>query len=403
MKTCKPVARRRLVIVETHPIQYKAPLFRLLAADPRLDPIVCYAMIPDRTQQGDGFGVSFAWDLPLLEGYRYEVLENVAREPSVTRFDGCDTPDLHARLKELQPDAVMVNGWVAKTCLQALWACRRLGIPCLVRGEANLNRSRAAWKHLLHRLLLSQYQAFLYIGSANQAFYRFHRRPDHQLFFAPYAVDNERFHREALSRVGCRDMLRRSFGMPEDAVSFLFCGKLEEKKRPGDVLLAMAALPESLRRRAHALMVGEGPLRKSLEAIAARHDLKVTFAGFRNQSELPDVYAAADALVLPSDSGETWGLVVNEAMASLRPAVVSRSAGCCADLIVEGETGHAYDCGDTEGLAAVFRGYLEQECRADVQGRAAWTRVSQYGYRQIADGIVAAMDQLAIRNHPEGS
>ena len=72
----------RLAIVETHPIQYKAPLFRLLAAHPQIDLTVLYAMIPDPTQQGTGFGVSFAWDVPLLEGYRHEVLDNRSAHPS---------------------------------------------------------------------------------------------------------------------------------------------------------------------------------------------------------------------------------------------------------------------------------------------------------------------------------
>ena len=138
--------RLGLVAIETHPIQYKAPLFRRLALDPRLDLAGLYAMLPDAAQQGAGCGVPFEWDVPLRDGYRSEVLENRAKHPSVTAFSGCDTPGIEERLRVLRPDAVLVNGWVVKTCLQALWACKRLGIPCLVRGEANLLRPRAGWK-----------------------------------------------------------------------------------------------------------------------------------------------------------------------------------------------------------------------------------------------------------------
>ena len=66
----------KLAIVETHPIQYKAPLFRKLAADPRLDLTVLFALVPDAAQQGAGFGVAFEWDQPLRAGYRSEVLAN---------------------------------------------------------------------------------------------------------------------------------------------------------------------------------------------------------------------------------------------------------------------------------------------------------------------------------------
>ncbi len=385
----------RLAIVETHPIQYKAPLFRMLAAHPGLDPVVLYAMIPDAEQQGTGFDVPFAWDVPLLDGYRYEVLENRAQHPALNRFGGCDTPGIHEWLKKNQPDAVLVNGWVVKTCLQTLWACKRLGIPCLVRGEANLLRPRAAWKHVLHRLLVRRYDAWLAIGSANRDFYRFHRCPEDRIFFAPYAVDNDFFAAQAEARLTRRHALRESFSVPPDAVVFLFVGKLVAKKRPADLLNAMARLPADLRPRAHALFAGDGPLRGECERLAREQGLSATFAGFLNQSRLPDAYAAADVLVLPSDAGETWGLVVNEAMASGRPAAGSRSAGCCADLVVEGETGQSFDCADVPALAGILAGYLRDPALAAVQGRNAARHIQSYGYDAVINGVLAAVEACA--------
>lgn len=387
--------RLRLVAVETHPIQYKAPLFRKLAADPRLDLTVLFAMVPDAAQQGAGFGVAFEWDAPLLAGYPHEVLANRAKKPSVTAFSGCDTPGIFGRLRELRPDAVLVNGWVAKTCLQALWACKRLGIPCLVRGEANLLRPRAAWKHVLHGLLLRQYAGWLAIGSANREFYRFHRCPEERLYWAPYAVDNAFFAAQAVARAGRRNELRAAFGVPAEAVVLLFAGKLEEKKRPADLLAAVALLPEELRSRVHVLVVGDGPLRGACEQLAGGRRLPVSFAGFLNQSRLPDAYAAADVLVLPSDAGETWGLVVNEAMASGRPAVVSRAAGCRADLVVENETGRSFACGDVAGLADVLAGYAREPSAAARQGAAAAERVRAFSLETAAAGIAAAAHACA--------
>ncbi len=392
--------RLRLVAVETHPIQYKAPLFRKLAADPRLDLTVLVAMVPDTAQQGAGFGVPFAWDMPLLEGYRFEVLENRAKYPSVTTFAGCDTPGIHGRLRDLRPDAVLVNGWVAKTCLQALWACKRIGAPCLVRGEANLLRPRAAWKHALHRRLLRQYAGWLAIGSANREFYRFHRCPEERIFWAPYAVDNEFFAAQSATRAGQRNALRAAFGLPPEAVVFLFAGKLEAKKHPGDLLEAVARLPADLRGRAHVLVAGDGPLRAECERKAREGQLPVSFAGFLNQSRLPDAYAAADVLVLPSDAGETWGLVVNEAMASGRPAVVSRAAGCCADLVVEGETGQSFACGDLATLAEILGSYARDPAQAIRQGVAAAKHVRAFGFAAAAEGIAAAVRRCAGGGRP---
>ena len=99
--------------------------------------------------------------------------------------------------------------------------------------------------------------------------------------------------------------------------------------------------------------------------------------------------------MLPSDAGETWGLVVNEAMASGRPAVVSRAAGCCADLVVEHETGRAFECGDVAALAEILDGYAGDPDRAAREGRAAAARVGAFGLEAAAAGIVAAVRQVA--------
>ena len=378
----------KLIAVETHPIQYKAPLFRLLAQRDDVDLTVLYAMLPDTRQQGAGFGVAFDWDQPLLDGYAYEVLENRAKDPGVTHFGGCDTPGVRGVLKRLQPDAVLVNGWVVKSCLQALWACRRLGIPCMVRGEANLLRPRAWWKHAAHRLLLKQYQAYLAIGSANRAFYRSHGCPSERIFNVPYVVNNDWFAQEAEKRVGSRATLRQQWGITDDAVVFLFVGKLEDKKHPGDLLEALRQMPSALRERAHVLIAGSGPLLEVCRAQAEAQALPVTFAGFVNQSVLPDAYAAADVLVLPSDAGETWGLVVNESMASGRPAIVSLSAGCCEDLVVEGETGHAFEVRDIAALAGLMCRYVENPRWAGEQGQRAREHIAKFSLQVAVAGIV---------------
>lgn len=387
----------KVVAVETHPIQYKAPLFRQLAADPRFDLTVYYAMVPDASRQGDGFGVSFEWDVPLLDGYHYEQLENRSKKPSVSRFGGCDTPEIYDRLKRDRPDAVLINGWVAKTCLQTLWACRRLGIPTLVRGEINLFSHRAWWKHFCHELLLSQYSAYLSVGAACREFYRFHHRPDERIFNAPCSVDNAFFSAQAQTLAPRRSALRESFEIPLNACVFLFVGKLEQKKRPLGLLRALSALPVEKRKATHLLIVGDGPMVEECRSFVAEHHLPVTFTGFLNQSRLPEAYVAADVLVLPSDSGETWGLVVNEAMASGRPAIVSRAVGGCADLILDGETGFSFELDHEEELTSLLERYVDDSELAGRQGTRAAEHIQQFSFQQIVEGVAQAIEYLLKR------
>ncbi len=136
----------KLGILTTHPIQYQVPWFRALASLPDIDLTVFFCMFPDSKQQGEGFGVAFEWDVPLLDGYHYRVLENISPQPAVGSFKGCDTPEIDRIVRDEGFDAFIVNGWVVKSCLQLLWACNKNKVPCVVRGESNNLRPRVWWK-----------------------------------------------------------------------------------------------------------------------------------------------------------------------------------------------------------------------------------------------------------------
>lgn len=303
-------------------------------------------------------------------------------------------PHLAAVLRKGQFDAVIVNGWVAKTCLQALWACRRLGIPCLVRGESNSLRSRAAWKNWIHWLLLSQYTACLCIGKANRAFYRANGVPERRLFSVPYGVDNQRFAQAAHDLAAERAGIRASWNIPENALVMVFCAKFIAKKRPLDLLEALAQLQRSapsLPRPIHLLMVGTGELLSACRAMAEQNSLPVSFAGFLNQSQMPQAYVAADLQVLPSDAGETWGLVINEGMACGLPAVVSDHVGCHLDLVEPDVTGEVYPLGDIQALADCMVRMARDPEHLQAMGAAARERVARYSIKAMVEGTREAL------------
>jgi glycosyltransferase involved in cell wall biosynthesis len=381
----------RLGIVATHPIQYQVPWFRRLAAQSELEVKILYCQIPDACQQGIGFGVDFQWDIPLLEGYDSEVLKNSSADPVLGTFRGCDTPQIGERIRACGFDAVLVSGWNAKSYLQALRACRKFGIPCLVRGESNALQPRPWWKRFLHRQFLRRFSACLVIGKSNADFYRQNGVPEERLFPAWYCVDNNRFASQADKLRAEREKLRSQWNIGQNKVVFLFCAKFIEKKRPLDFLRALGAATGQ-GAPVHGLLVGDGELRPNCEAFARERALPVTFAGFLNQTELPRAYVAADCLVLPSDYGETWGLVVNEAMACGLPAVVSDRVGCGPDLVIEGQTGRVFPFGDHEALANSFaelaKGPSTTLCR---MGQAARKRIAAYSIEAAAQGTLDAV------------
>ena len=370
----------RLGILTSHPIQYQAPWFRALAGE--ADVQVFFAHQPGAAQQGEGFGQSFQWDVDLLAGYQHTFLKNVSRNPGASHFSGCNTPEIasiispNSKLETRNSklfDALIVNGWHLKCYWQAVRACRRAGVPVFVRGDSQLLTPRSrlkTWiKEVTYRVLLRQFDGFLVVGQRNAAYLAHYGVPAAKMFLVPHFVDNGWFREKADIGSKQRAEIRNTWGAGEKDFVALFTGKFISKKRPADLLQAMVKLkahltPSLSRSDAErvevkpgegtnilAVFVGSGELEKELRVLAAQENLRVHFAGFKNQSELPACYAAADVLVLPSDGGETWGLVVNEAMACGLPAIVSDAVGCAPDLIEAGRTGFTFPLGDVTALA----------------------------------------------------
>ena len=379
----------RLVAIAPHPIQYHAPLFRALAACPELEFEVAFLELLDAKRQGQGFGVAFQWDVPVLEGYRSRVL------PTRRFAKGHWGRAVRARacLRDLDPDAVLLTGWQTLPFVQLLLASRRMRIPALMRGESNALRPRPWVVDRLHGWLFRQVDAFLVIGRANRGLYEGHGIPSERLFDAPYFVDNEWFGAQAeVARVR-RGELRAGLGIPGDATCFLYAGKFEPKKHPQHFLAALGTLTRTRPDlKVHGLLVGDGDLASELRTRVAAESLPVTFAGFVNQSEIPKHYAAADALVLPSDYGETWGLVVNEAMACRLPALVSDRVGCGPDLVQPGLTGERYPFGEVEAIARVLEKWAATPGLLVQMGRAAEEHVRRsYTISRTVEAVVQAV------------
>jgi glycosyltransferase involved in cell wall biosynthesis len=385
-------ASPRVLLAATHPIQYQVPLFQALATQDSIDFSVLFMQLPDAAQQGVGFGVAFEWDIPLLAGYRWRQVQALRGKGGLRGFFATRIYRPGKLLRDLRPDVLLLTGWQAWPLVQLLLAARWQGIPVIMRGESNALRQRPWPARLLHRLLLGRCAAFLTIGQGNQAFYRGYGIPETRLFSAPYYIDNARFAAAAQALAPDREALRQRWKITAASVCFLYAGKLEPKKRILDLLQAMHLAVVQGAQPIHLLVVGTGELMPQAQALVALHGLPVTFAGFLNQTEMPAAYVAADCLVLASDFGETWGLVVNEAMACGKPALVSTRAGCGPDLITEGETGAMFAFGDVPALAGQLAALAKDPAKLVTIGANARARVELgYSVARAVAGTLAAV------------
>jgi glycosyltransferase involved in cell wall biosynthesis len=261
----------------------------------------------------------------------------------------------------------------------------------MVRGDSQLGspRSRAKqWaKRLAYPWVLRQFDACLYVGQRNREYLRFYGVPAGKLYFSPHCIDNDGFAARARAADPLQIRADVMNALPQERV-LLFCGKLLPGKRPLDLVEAAAIL----RGRGHAVrpvFAGDGPLRAAVQARAAALQVPTTFLGFRNQSELPALYAAADVVALTS-AFETWGLVINEALACGTPVAAADAAGCVPDLVTP-DTGAAYETGNVPALADA----LERVLQAPPPAGSIGSVIERYSVGAAADGVIEAADALA--------
>jgi glycosyltransferase involved in cell wall biosynthesis len=383
----------KLLVIASHPIQYQVPIFRLLAADPSLDLEVLYLTVPDAVEQGEGFGVPFEWDIPMLTGYKWRKAKTLTGSGGFGTFSGLRLKRPVAEINSSsfgRPDVVLMTGWQCMGLLQLFIAARLKRISILLRMDNNEMRHRGLLMSVLHRLTLKQVKFVLPVGIANSKYYHSLGVVNTRMVASPHCVDNDRFIVLADQERPHRHQIRQNWKVPDSAFCFLFCGKLEEKKHPGDILAALAIIKQATTStQVHCLFVGSGALESELKCQAERLNLPVTFIGFLNQRELPSAYVAADALVLPSDCNETWGLVVNEAMACGLPAIVSDQVGCAEDLIHNGQTGLVYSCRDVDALARAMLTFATNCAASQQMGKnAAHLVSSSYSLEAAARGII---------------
>lgn len=387
------MSTRSVVFLNSHPIQYFAPLYQQMAKDPEIGLEVIYCS--DETLRGamdKQFGVQVIWDIPLLQGYKHRFLKNRSFRPSIFKgFWGLMNTGIIRYLFRKKKSVVIVHGWAYFTHVLTLIIAKLAGHRVCLRAETPLNqelkKSRlvTTLKHIYLRFLFLFVDRFLYIGTQNKLFYRHLGVKERRLFFTPYSVDNARF--GAIAASVTRQQAREMTGLPPGKKIFLFSGKYISKKRPLDLLKAFQALQQE---EAFLVMVGDGELRPAMEQFIKDNSLdnRVVLTGFINQSQIPYYYAAADFFVMCSGLGETWGLSVNEAMNFGLPVILSGTCGAAWDLVAQNENGYVYPEGNSTALSACMRQMAElDEDGYEKMAEKSRQIISQYDYDTIIEQI----------------
>lgn len=292
---------------------------------------------------------------------------------------------VHAALDMCKPDAVVVNGWADTEAFAAYQWCLKKNIPAVVMSESTeWDEHRVAWKEWIKRRIVRFCSAGL-VGGAPHADYLVKLGMPHDHVFMGYdAIDNDHFSVGADRVRADSQAARTKYKLPDRY--FLASARFVEKKNLSRLIEAYAryrtlcsllhaqtapcSLPSvsafdpesgSLLKSLPApccdsapwslLLLGDGPLKSTINVQLSTLNLHdyVQLPGFVQYPELPTYYGLAGAFIHASTT-EQWGLVVNEAMASGLPVLVSNRCGCAQDLVHEGVNGFTFDPCDVEQL-----------------------------------------------------
>ncbi len=389
---------KKLAIISTHPIQYYAPIFQLLAK--KIEIKVYYTGDSSLNRYDEGFKKYIEWDLPLLDGYNYQFVKNVSKTPGTHHFKGIINPDLNTQIKIFNPNAILIYGWAYSSHLKVLRTFKNK-IPIYFRGDSNLLDKIPLIKQLSKKIFLnwvySHIDIAFYVGEANKNYFKKYGLKDRQLHFASHAIDNDRFSKDSATK---SNWLRAQLDIKDDEILVLFAGKLEPKKNPELLLDAIVSLDLEY---IHLLFVGngvlEGNLKRKVEGLGTKRSFdyaqddsikkRIHFMDFQNQTEMPVVYQACDLFCLPSKGpGETWGLAVNEAMAAGKAALVSTKVGCAVDLVKPGINGEVFRSNDLDDLMQKLRELTGSKEKLTKMGIQSQQIIQNWSFEKQVEVIV---------------
>ena len=375
--------KRRVVILTEIVAPYRIPVFNALAARDDVDPHIIFLSETDPSLR--------QWRVYKDEiRFSYEVLPAWRRR--LGRYNLLVNRSVGAALRSAAPEALVCGGYSYLASWQAaLWA-RRHAVPLLLWSESTAQdmRGRHVLVESMKRLFQRWCRAFVAAGTASRAYLLALGAQEKSVFIAPNAVD-VRFYSEGAGKARMNaNQIRSEHALPPRY--FLYVGRLVEAKGIFDLLAAYARLDENTRSQIGLVFVGDGPVRADLaqRALGIGSGM-VKLCGWVHRERISEFYALAEALILPTHS-DTWGLVVNEAMACSLPIIASDAAGCVPDLVHPGKNGFRFRPRDIEGLSQAMQSFCSQPSLGARMGARSFEVVQAHIPEVCAAGLMEAVN-----------
>ncbi len=378
----------RLAIVITHPIQYYTPLYQRIAERGMIELRVFYLSdVGARKHFDRDFGREVAWDIPLLDGYSYKVLQPGLLITALGFWERYDA-QLIPMLEEFSPDWLLVHGYASRMNWSAWKWSRKQGVKILYTSDSNIRDPKSfifkPFKEILLRYFFRGIDTFFSPSEANTEYLIKFGVERESIKRLPFAISVQRFQKNAL--------------LPgrERPYDFIWAGKFVAIKRLQDFLMALPIVANAAKRPVKACVVGDGPLRSTIKRMANRLPPQccVDFFGFINQNDMPGVLQKAHTLVFTSER-EAYGIVATEAAAAGLALIVADNIGCVGQTVLARPDVNAltFRAGDVAGLAQVMHYLLVNPLKLECM-QVASKRVAN---EHDIDNAVSVIEKVVTR------
>lgn len=375
--------KRRLVLLTEIIAPYRIPVFNALAKCDGIDLHVIFLAENDPSLR--------QWQIYKNEiQFPYRVLRSWRKR--IGTHNVLVNSGLGSALEDAKPEVIVCGGYNYLASWYGLFWARHKRIPFLawVESTANDRRSRNPAVEFLKRRFLRSCSGVVVPGKSSFEYIRCNSVSEDKITTAPNAVDTELFacraaaaRKEAIAR-------RRALGLP--LRFFLYVGRLVAEKGVFELLRAYGTLSAESNTQVGLVIVGDGPARAEL---MRRAPGGVLFKGFVQRDDLSSYYGLAEVFVFPTHT-DTWGLVVNEAMACALPIIASKAAGCVADLVENGWNGRVVPPQNVEELALAMTALAQDEQLRVTMGQHSSERIKAYSPQACAAGIARAVASTGV-------
>jgi glycosyltransferase involved in cell wall biosynthesis len=382
---------KKIAYITSLPTPYRTPLLERISKwpDVELKTFYCSVSAPSRD-----------WELNLGKTSEFsEILSGITINVPFSNIETKINPSIWRKLKDGRFDVLIISGYNNLTMIIAtLWSLSH-NIPYILNSESQFLNKRKFWKNILKSFLvkpiISKASAYLPTGKFAEEYFIHYGAEPAKIFYFPNSPDVDFFIRESDKWKKNKQELKNKMGI-EKEFTILYIGRLIKIKGLFTLLKAFKTVKRNFN-NVSLLLAGNGVLKKDLEEFALNNEIKdVCFPGFIQPEDLPKYYACSDIFILPSVK-EAWGVVVNEAMASGLPVVLSDKVGARGNLLEEGENGFCFESGNHDVLARILNSMLLNPEGLTKMGKRSREIIKKHDYSYCEENLKNALKVVFSR------